>query len=132
MKMKTAIKISTLSFLALALTLGACKKDENNNPEPSSISIVGTWDGYWTQGSSTVKHDLTVTFNANHTGRVQYSTIDVPCSWQLEGNKVTFDYYQSTTARFKHSAPVIGNKMTGTWGGYPKEDGSGSFELTKR
>lgn len=126
--MKTAIKISTLCLLILGLSLGSCKKDKNTEP----VSIVGTWTGYWTHEDVNIKHDFTVTFNADNTGRVIYDTYDVPCNWQLDGNKVTFDYYQSSTERFRHAAPVSGNKMKGTWGDYPEEDGRGIFELIKR
>jgi len=126
--MKTAIKFSTLCLLALTLTLGACDKDDDT---PETSSIVGTWTGYWTHTGISTKNNFTVTFNADHTGRVQYSNIDVPCNWQQIGNKVTFDYYQSSTERFLHAAPVIGNSMTGTWGGYPEEVGGGAFELNR-
>lgn len=124
---KIILCVSTLSLL---MTLG-CKKKDNNK---DTVNIAGTWIGYWDNAATgnNIRHDFTAVFSANNTGRIKYFSFDVPCTWEYRNNKITFEYDEPTDAHFRHSGTISGSKMSGTWGIFPEDSGSGNFELTKR
>lgn len=116
--------------------LASCKKEKNNSD--ADVTIPGSWAGWWGNGSSSTKNNMTVVFRDNGTARVVYGyTSDTAtAAYKLEGNYsvennvLRFSYIEDAYT-ILHKANVAKN-MSGTWGTAPSETDGGPFELSKK